>query len=125
MFEKLFFIRREVALATYLDPSLLQTKKSNHSYVPIFPFGCNNSQYDAVKNAMENQISIIQGPPGTGKTDRKSTRLNSSHANISYAVFCLQKLIIRSEIHTTDLQTTQHHSCHLILTNDNICSQTQ
>src|SRR3712207_7914763 len=28
-------------------------------------------------------------PPGPG-TDRKSTRLNSSHANISYAVFCLK-----------------------------------
>src|SRR3712207_9014489 len=26
--------------------------------------------------------------------DRKSTRLNSSHANISYAVFCLKKKII-------------------------------
>src|SRR3712207_8891882 len=26
-----------------------------------------------------------------GKRDRKSTRLNSSHANISYAVFCLKK----------------------------------
>src|SRR3712207_8043003 len=26
-----------------------------------------------------------------GATDRKSTRLNSSHANISYAVFCLKK----------------------------------
>src|SRR3712207_7492970 len=26
-----------------------------------------------------------------GPRDRKSTRLNSSHANISYAVFCLQK----------------------------------
>src|SRR3712207_7896256 len=26
--------------------------------------------------------------------DRKSTRLNSSHANISYAVFCLKKTII-------------------------------
>src|SRR3712207_7077121 len=26
-----------------------------------------------------------------GRTDRKSTRLNSSHANISYAVFCLKK----------------------------------
>src|SRR3712207_8134062 len=25
------------------------------------------------------------------RQDRKSTRLNSSHANISYAVFCLQK----------------------------------
>src|SRR3712207_8640399 len=27
----------------------------------------------------------------SGETDRKSTRLNSSHANISYAVFCLKK----------------------------------
>src|SRR5947209_12518936 len=27
----------------------------------------------------------------TSKLDRKSTRLNSSHANISYAVFCLKK----------------------------------
>src|SRR3712207_6896398 len=26
-----------------------------------------------------------------GRQDRKSTRLNSSHANISYAVFCLKK----------------------------------
>src|SRR3712207_8453323 len=29
-----------------------------------------------------------RGPPGR---DRKSTSLNSSHANISYAVFCLKK----------------------------------
>src|SRR5258707_3324337 len=28
---------------------------------------------------------------GGGEIDRKSTRLNSSHANISYAVFCLKK----------------------------------
>src|SRR3712207_7154094 len=28
---------------------------------------------------------------GLSTSDRKSTRLNSSHANISYAVFCLQK----------------------------------
>src|SRR3712207_8615351 len=38
------------------------------------------------------------GPEGRGRRirravaqDRKSTRLNSSHANISYAVFCLKK----------------------------------
>src|SRR3712207_7949435 len=32
------------------------------------------------------------GGGSTGRaTDRKSTRLNSSHANISYAVFCLKK----------------------------------
>src|SRR3712207_7183561 len=29
--------------------------------------------------------------PGARQQDRKSTRLNSSHANISYAVFCLKK----------------------------------
>src|SRR3712207_7875290 len=36
---------------------------------------------------------------GTGLAgDRKSTRLNSSHANISYAVFCLKK---KTTWHTT------------------------
>src|SRR3712207_7289290 len=30
-------------------------------------------------------------PTSMGNEDRKSTRLNSSHANISYAVFCLKK----------------------------------
>src|SRR5947209_8799120 len=29
--------------------------------------------------------------PSMASQDRKSTRLNSSHANISYAVFCLKK----------------------------------
>src|SRR2546426_7732938 len=33
----------------------------------------------------------IVGRNGSGKTDRKSTRLNSSHLVISYAVFCLKK----------------------------------
>src|SRR2546430_6965850 len=28
---------------------------------------------------------------GSGQRDRKSTRLNSSHSQISYAVFCLKK----------------------------------
>src|ERR1035441_10754656 len=32
-------------------------------------------------------------------TDRKSTRLNSSHLGISYAVFCLKKKKILSNIH--------------------------
>src|SRR3712207_8238142 len=39
-------------------------------------------------------LSTVVGPRRTGIrhfTDRKSTRLNSSHANISYAVFCLKK----------------------------------
>src|SRR3712207_7726249 len=38
----------------------------------------------------EGSPSSPLSPLGKG-TDRKSTRLNSSHANISYAVFCLKK----------------------------------
>src|SRR5438445_9547176 len=34
---------------------------------------------------------------GSKSADRKSTRLNSSHANISYAVFCLKKKKKRAE----------------------------
>src|SRR3712207_7342332 len=34
---------------------------------------------------------LMQGKRGLIMGDRKSTRLNSSHANISYAVFCLKK----------------------------------
>src|SRR3712207_8061301 len=35
------------------------------------------------------QVVLVSLTHGSG--DRKSTRLNSSHANISYAVFCLKK----------------------------------
>src|SRR3712207_8935217 len=34
---------------------------------------------------------VSSAPAMKRKIDRKSTRLNSSHANISYAVFCLKK----------------------------------
>src|SRR3712207_7785986 len=40
----------------------------------------------AVAVADERDAAPVRGPE-----DRKSTRLNSSHANISYAVFCLKK----------------------------------
>lgn len=65
---KLNFVREDVALAKYLNPSLVLSDNRKRDYIPIFPFGCNNSQYKAVKSAMEHQISVIQGPPGTGKT---------------------------------------------------------
>src|SRR3712207_6647369 len=45
---------------------------------------------------MAGLLSYVSGSPFVyqeqfGLEDRKSTRLNSSHANISYAVFCLKK----------------------------------
>src|SRR3712207_7325876 len=41
---------------------------------------------ETVGSALGRTLSEIES-----RTDRKSTRLNSSHANISYAVFCLKK----------------------------------
>src|SRR3712207_2162802 len=40
---------------------------------------------------MRLTISVVGGKMSFVIKDRKSTRLNSSHANISYAVFCLKK----------------------------------
>src|SRR3712207_7384024 len=67
-------------------------------------FGRAIGSYQAVKHELvevlrrlENARSLMyytgwaaQDAPGEF-ADRKSTRLNSSHANISYAVFCLKK----------------------------------
>src|SRR3712207_7510961 len=55
-------------------------------------------------------------PVGRGRPDRKSTRLNSSHANISYAVFCLKKKKncaippCRSTIHLSSSPPRHHTS---------------
>src|SRR5256884_5640627 len=56
---------------------------------------CINAGPGVSKTRDEVTISAINrnfpGRSGPGKLDRKSTRLNSSHGYISYAVFCLKK----------------------------------
>src|SRR5947209_14773560 len=46
------------------------------------------------KRLREEFLELIHVEEDTLPLDRKSTRLNSSHANISYAVFCLKKKTI-------------------------------
>src|SRR3712207_7573113 len=46
---------------------------------------------DTLREARMRQRLDIADVEAKTKIDRKSTRLNSSHANISYAVFCLKK----------------------------------
>src|SRR5690349_23780395 len=48
--------------------------------------------------------------PGGARPDRKSTRLNSSHVEISYAVFCLKKKKQMRELFN-DLQLTRTYEC--------------
>src|SRR2546430_5701377 len=40
---------------------------------------------------MAGDAVLVEDRLGGGERDRKSTRLNSSHSQISYAVFCLKK----------------------------------
>ena len=65
-FGKTEFIGEDSVLSLYINKG----QCIKHYKVPdlIFPFGSNNSQFNAVRNALSNQLSIIQGPPGTGKT---------------------------------------------------------
>src|SRR5258708_10670004 len=54
---------------------------------------------------MGGDFSSVAGQP---RRDRKSTRLNSSHQIISYAVFCL-----KTKKHTSELQSPHHIVCRL------------
>src|SRR2546427_2927042 len=49
--------------------------------------------YDVLRRGahVHVQLGRVVGARAAGGRDRKSTRLNSSHSQISYAVFCLKK----------------------------------
>lgn len=66
-YNKVKFVGKNSLLETYLNVDTYSETSGSPS-APIFPFGCNRSQYQAVRNALENKLSVIQGPPGTGKT---------------------------------------------------------
>ena len=66
-YAKMEFVAKNSLLEAYLNVETYD-KTSLAQSAPIFPFGCNRSQYQAVRYALENKISVIQGPPGTGKT---------------------------------------------------------
>src|SRR5699024_12180531 len=63
----------------------------DNSSEPVMDFSTIRVRFNQpVKNtqvAYGDQVKLEQG----GELDRKSTRLNSSHVSISYAVFCLKK----------------------------------
>src|SRR3712207_7804107 len=66
---------------------------SLHDALPISggspPWGSPSTRRGAARTRNASGARIERDRPH--RRDRKSTRLNSSHANISYAVFCLKK----------------------------------
>src|SRR3712207_7382119 len=75
---------------------------SLHDALPIFPRHRPGHHGRAVRrHPRRRHLPVVRLPRRRHRTDRKSTRLNSSHANISYAVFCLKK-----KFHCTPLTST-------------------
>src|SRR2546426_8979791 len=84
---------------------------SLHDALPISPFETMNWQCDPeteaspiVKSFVSPRPTVLTPSLSTSSLtcgDRKSTRLNSSHLVISYAVFCLKK------------KTTSRHKAHI------------
>src|SRR5258707_6913897 len=65
---------------------------SLHDALPIFVLNATGPQTIRLLPALiADEATLMDGLDRLTALDRKSTRLNSSHANISYAVFCLKK----------------------------------
>src|SRR3712207_8689493 len=76
------------------QPKPQDNKQSQKGYVTgkaTDTQGCPLPNASIVVNNSQFYNNNILGTADTNGKDRKSTRLNSSHANISYAVFCLKK----------------------------------
>src|SRR2546422_1755741 len=62
----------------------------------------------AVKDSIELEKGFFTATSPTLQPDRKSTRLNSSHGYISYAVFCLKKKKKQNILHNARM--TKRHT---------------
>src|SRR3712207_9054020 len=87
MYDIVFFFFNDTATTEIYTLSL-------HDALPILKGEDIEIAFTHTNQYGEEYYSFVNGQHTTqGGThqDRKSTRLNSSHANISYAVFCLKK----------------------------------
>src|SRR5688572_31758955 len=99
-------IRRPPRSTLFPYTTLFRSFSSNEKFTAEFEFSDKNPVNEVVfgiviKNESQQPVMGINNwdlgvrlnkkPISKGKIDRKSTRLNSSHSQISYAVFCLKK----------------------------------
>src|SRR5947207_3680110 len=92
LFFFLFFFFNDTATTEIYTLSL-------HDALPIFINGSNSRSAMAIGTP---------GPVSLTHKDRKSTRLNSSHTVISYAVFCLKKKNKKKKDHQHNPQRNSH-----------------
>src|SRR5947209_9208657 len=81
--------------STLVPLSRLAVMGSEKRLISIFMLS--NSGFGSIIFSHSHRLS--------GELDRKSTRLNSSHANISYAVFCLKKKQDNHAVQSSDVDS--------------------
>src|SRR2546430_8167900 len=69
------------------------------------PTGVGADHISIFSMALDASRGVIYGLGSPTSQDRKSTRLNSSHSQISYAVFCLKKKKKQQATHSRHLRT--------------------
>src|SRR2546430_10906766 len=87
---------------------------SLHDALPISGKEQLERRYEAIRQAHER--GAVGRPEVPQELDRKSTRLNSSHSQISYAVFCLKKKKKQPSavLHTELMRSTRRTTCTVI-----------
>src|SRR5436305_2413256 len=85
----------------------------------LFPYTTlfRSAEDDAPARLHVDRVFTIRGSGTvvTGRRDRKSTRLNSSHVRISYAVFCLKKKNTQRKKVETRITLGDHAGVHLLI----------
>src|SRR3712207_6898981 len=89
-------IRRPPRSTLFPYPTLFRSECTHGGQVAVGALFASWLRGDPVVGALDaclRRYGVPRLPEdlGLSEEDRKSTRLNSSHANISYAVFCLKK----------------------------------
>src|SRR5438045_8272916 len=83
--EHLGVVRGETPRQRKLDLAPILSTGGLAADAPQFCLTDSNPPFD------RGELAAVEGWVRVGQADRKSTRLNSSHLGISYAVFCLKK----------------------------------
>src|SRR3712207_8010263 len=90
-------IRRPPRSTLFPYTTLFRSRRLDHTTdanETTLSFTRDGRQLDVVLRVSADGVAyryVLRQPAWVTVVDRKSTRLNSSHANISYAVFCLKK----------------------------------
>src|SRR5258708_21237402 len=97
-------IRRPPRSTLFPYTTLFRSKRIIHTVGPVWSGG-GKGEASVLASCYEQSLHLADAR--TDASDRKSTRLNSSHQIISYAVFCLKKK--KNQRHLTTVNRRVHH----------------